>query len=59
MKLLITSVGSLVGQGILDVLECPGRSRRGLVTVIGTNSLGVCAAEDFEVCCHRLNRMVR
>ena len=39
MKLLITSVGSLVGQGILDVLECPGRSRRGLVTVIGTNSL--------------------
>ena len=21
--------------------------------------LGVCAAEDFEVCCHRLNRMVR
>jgi hypothetical protein len=39
MKLLITSVGSLVGQGILDVLECPGRSRRALVTVVGTNSL--------------------
>ena len=36
---MITSVGSLVGQGILDVLECPGRSRRDLVTVIGTNSL--------------------
>ena len=39
MRLLITSVGSLVGQGILDVLECPGRSRRSVVTVVGTNSL--------------------
>jgi carbamoyl-phosphate synthase large subunit len=39
MKLLITSVGSLVGQGILDVLEYPGHSRRSLVTVVGTNSL--------------------
>jgi len=47
MKLLITSVGSLVGQGILDVLESPGRSRRSLVTVIGTNSVAD-AANNFR-----------
>ena len=47
MKLLITSVGSLVGQSILDVPECPGRSRRALVTVIGTNSLAE-AANNFR-----------
>jgi carbamoyl-phosphate synthase large subunit len=39
MKLLITSVGSLVGKNILDVLEYPGLSRRHLVSVIGTNSV--------------------
>jgi hypothetical protein len=39
MKLLLTSVGSRVGQHILDVLDYPGFSRRSLVQVIGTNSL--------------------
>jgi carbamoyl-phosphate synthase large subunit len=39
MKLLLTSVGSLVGQNILDVLEHPGSSRRSQVRVIGTNSV--------------------
>jgi carbamoyl-phosphate synthase large subunit len=39
MKLLLTSVGSLVGQNILDVLDYPGFSRRSLMQVIGTNSL--------------------
>lgn len=38
MKLLLTSVGSLVGQNILDVLEYPGFSRRSLMQVVGTNS---------------------
>jgi len=35
MKLLITSVGSLLGQNILDSIE----SRRNLITVIGMNSV--------------------
>ena len=35
MKLLITSVGSLVGQNILDSIE----SRRNLIYVVGTNSV--------------------
>ncbi|MFO7621778.1 MAG: hypothetical protein R6W81_11030 [Bacteroidales bacterium] len=35
MKLLITSVGSLLGQNILDSIE----SRRSLIKVIGTNSI--------------------
>jgi hypothetical protein len=39
IKLLITSVGSLVGQNILDVLDYKGFIRRNLVTVIGTNSI--------------------
>ena len=47
MKLLITSVGSLVGKNILDVLECPGWSRRDLVRVIGTNSAAD-AANNFR-----------
>jgi carbamoylphosphate synthase large subunit len=47
MKLLITSVGSLVGHGILDVLEYPAHSRRAVVTVIGTNSVAD-AANNFR-----------
>ena len=47
MKLLITSVGSLVGKAILDVLEFPGLSRRSLVRVIGTNSVAD-AANNFR-----------
>jgi hypothetical protein len=39
IKLLVTSVGSLVGQNILDVLDYPPFSRRAMVTVIGTNSV--------------------
>lgn len=39
MKLLITSVGSLVGQNILDVLDYSGYSRRAQVEVIGANSV--------------------
>jgi carbamoyl-phosphate synthase large subunit len=39
MKLLLTSVGSRVGQNVLDVLEHPGLSRRSLLRVIGTNSI--------------------
>ena len=39
MKVLLTSVGSLVGQNILDVLEYPGFSRRSLMRVVGTNSV--------------------
>jgi carbamoyl-phosphate synthase large subunit len=35
MKLLITSVGSLLGQNILDSIE----SRRNLIKVVGTNSI--------------------
>jgi hypothetical protein len=39
MKLLLISVGSRVGQNILDALEYPGLSRRSLVQIIGTNSV--------------------
>lgn len=39
MKILITSVGSLVGQNILDVLENPAFSGRENIEVIGTNSI--------------------
>lgn len=35
MKLLITSVGSLLGQNILDIIE----SRRGIIEVIGLNTI--------------------
>ena len=38
-KILITSVGSLVGQNLLDVLDSPIFPRRRLVTVIGCNSI--------------------
>lgn len=41
LKILITSVGSLVGTNILDVLDFPGFSRRDAVTVYGTNSIPV------------------
>ena len=47
MKLLVTSVGSLVGKNILDVLEYPGLSRRDLVRVVGTNSVAD-AANNFR-----------
>lgn len=39
IKLLITSIGSLVGQNILDVLDYHEFYRRDMVTVIGTNSI--------------------
>ena len=39
LNLLIASVGSAVGQHILDVLDYPGFSRRALVRVVGTNSI--------------------
>lgn len=39
IKILIVSVGSLVGQNILDALDYPGFNRRKYVTVFGTNSL--------------------
>jgi hypothetical protein len=39
VKILITSVGSLVGQNIQDVLEFPEFRRRELVELIGTNSI--------------------
>ena len=54
MKLLITSVGSLVGKAILDVLEFPGLSRRSLVRVVGTNSVAD-AANNFR--CDRCYRV--
>jgi hypothetical protein len=38
VKLLLTSVGGLVGHNILDVLEYPDAPRRSLVQVVGTNS---------------------
>lgn len=39
IKILISSVGSFVGQNILDVFEYQGFYRRNLVSIIGTNSL--------------------
>lgn len=39
IRLLIVSVGSLVGRNILDSLEFPGLPRRALVHVAGTNSV--------------------
>lgn len=39
INILITSVGSLVGQNILDVLESEVCPRRNLVRIIGTNSI--------------------
>lgn len=39
IKILITSVGSLVGQNILDVLEYQWYNRRPFVNIIGINSI--------------------
>lgn len=39
IRLLVVSVGSLVGRNILDSLEFSGLPRRGLVRLIGTNSV--------------------
>jgi carbamoyl-phosphate synthase large subunit len=39
IKILISSIGSLVGQNILDVLESPILYRRDMVQVVGTNSI--------------------
>ena len=50
IKLLLTSVGCLVGQNILDVLDYPSFSRRSLMRIIGTNSVPN-AASNF--CCDR------
>lgn len=47
MKLLIVSVGSLVGQNILDVLDYEEFNRRKYVTVYGTNSLAQ-SANNFR-----------
>jgi len=41
IKLLIVSVGSLVGQNILDALEFSECNRRNLVHITGTNSLAL------------------
>jgi len=41
IKMLITSVGSLVGQNIQDVLEYPLFKRRDMVDLIGTNSIAI------------------
>ena len=47
LRLLIVSVGSLVGQNILDSLDFPTFSRRHLVFVAGTNSLEM-SANNFR-----------
>ncbi len=39
LKILVTSIGSLVGRNILDVLESPLLKRRDMVFLVGTNSL--------------------
>lgn len=39
INVLVSSVGSAVGQNILDVLDYPGFSRRALVRLVGTNSI--------------------
>jgi hypothetical protein len=52
IKLLLTSVGSLVGQNILDVLDYPGFSRRSLMRVIGTNSRAEAAGNFRCDCCY-------
>jgi carbamoyl-phosphate synthase large subunit len=39
LNLLVISVGSAVGQNILDVLDYPDFSRRALVRLVGTNSV--------------------
>lgn len=47
IKILIVSVGSLVGQNILDALEFPEFNRRNSVHIIGTNSLAL-SANNFR-----------
>lgn len=47
IRLLITSIGSLVGQNILDVLDYPAFNRRAWVHLIGTNSVGA-SANNFR-----------
>ena len=42
IKILVTSIGSLVGQNIQDVLEYPNFRRRENVELIGTNSIPAC-----------------
>lgn len=39
IKILVTSIGSLVGQNIQDVLEYPLFKRRDMIKLIGTNSI--------------------
>ena len=39
IKILVTSIGSLVGQNIQDVLEFPDFRRRDMVELIGTNTI--------------------
>jgi hypothetical protein len=51
IKILITSVGSLVGQNIHDVLEYPIFYRRDIVEIIGTNSI---AGSPNNFRCNRL-----
>jgi len=52
IKILISSVGSLVGQNLLDVLDAPIFNRRDLVEIIGTNSI-VNSPNNFrcDKCC--------
>lgn len=47
IRLLVVSVGSLVGQNILDSLEFPAFNRRHLVHVAGTNSVAM-SANNFR-----------
>lgn len=42
IKILVTSVGSLVGQNIQDVLEYTPFRRREYIELIGTNSIAAC-----------------
>jgi carbamoylphosphate synthase large subunit len=42
IKILVTSIGSLVGQNIQDVLEFTDFRRREMVELIGTNSIASC-----------------
>jgi hypothetical protein len=52
MKLLLTSVGSLVGRNILDVLDYPGFSRRSLMQLVGANSIADAAGNFRCDRCH-------
>lgn len=50
IKILISSVGSLVGQNILDVLESPLLNRRYQVNLIGTNTINSPNNYRCDVC---------